>query len=96
MAGLTVEVKPEGKCPPALVAREELKQVLLSIVLNAMQAVQEGGKLVIRIGAREGIGQSDFRGQPYWCAIARRRSGGLYRIGRQRSGHERGGTSACF
>ncbi len=53
MAGLTVEVKPEGKCPPALVAREELKQVLLSIVLNAMQAVQEGGKLVIRIGARK-------------------------------------------
>lgn len=53
LAGLTVEVKPEEKCPPALVSREELKQVLLSIILNSLQAVQSGGKLIVRIGARK-------------------------------------------
>jgi len=53
MAGLSVEVKPEEKCPPALVAREELKQVLLSIILNSLQAVQDGGKLIVRVGARK-------------------------------------------
>lgn len=57
-AGITVELKLENTRPIALMAVEEMRQVFVNIVLNAIQSTPEKGKIIIRVGERK-VGQGE-------------------------------------
>lgn len=44
----------------ALVNAEEIKSVILNLVINALESMEEGGQLTIRLGMREGIAELRF------------------------------------
>lgn len=54
MAGATVQVEA-GSVPPVAVDSEQIKQVLLNLVLNAVQAMPSGGKIILRSRQEEGF-----------------------------------------
>jgi len=53
IAGTPFELKLENTRPVALMAVEEMRQVFVNIALNAIQASEPGGKIIIRIGERK-------------------------------------------
>jgi signal transduction histidine kinase len=46
--GVQLERKDESDLPPVAMDREQMKQVLLNLILNALQAMPRGGKLWIQ------------------------------------------------
>ena len=46
--GIQVEREDEGDLPPVAMDREQMKQVLLNLILNSLQAMPGGGKLTIQ------------------------------------------------
>ena len=62
IAGIPFELKLENSRPIALMAVEEMRQVFVNIALNAIQASDAGGKIIIRIGERKvGEGEVDLK-----------------------------------
>lgn len=53
MSHCRVQVKTPDGLPPFTVDPDQLKQVLLDLVLNAVQAMPEGGELVLRASKRQ-------------------------------------------
>ena len=51
--GLSVEVTLEGDVPPARIAPDALRQVLLNLALNAIEASEPGGAVRLRAAASE-------------------------------------------
>ncbi len=62
-AGVALEVESDAGAPEVSGDPGQLQQVLLNLVLNAVQAMPEGGRLALRI-SREGEGESA-------CAVVR-------------------------
>ncbi len=50
--GIRLEVDLESKCPDVLADRDQMGQVLLNLVVNAIQAMPEGGTLSLRLRCR--------------------------------------------
>jgi signal transduction histidine kinase len=50
-AGVTLELERGAGVPKVLAVRDEIQQVLLNLVLNAIQASPAGGRVWIRAGA---------------------------------------------
>ncbi|HZC24729.1 MAG TPA: ATP-binding protein [Candidatus Binatia bacterium] len=48
MSGTRVRVEPGDDVPPVLVDAEQMKQVLLNLVINAIQAMRSGGEVLLR------------------------------------------------
>lgn len=48
MSGTRVRIEAGGSVPPVLVDPEQMKQVLLNLVINAVQAMRTGGEVVLR------------------------------------------------
>jgi signal transduction histidine kinase len=48
MSGTQVRIETGGSLPPVLVDSEQMKQVLLNLVINAIQAMRAGGEVVLR------------------------------------------------
>ena len=51
--GVLVELDPAGDLPLVVVDGEQIKQVLLNLAINAVQAMPEGGRLALRTGRSE-------------------------------------------
>lgn len=58
---LAVEVDLAGECGAVLADRGELRRVLINLVSNALEAMQQGGRLVLRLARVEDGGR--------WCEI---------------------------
>ena len=52
--GVLVELEQAGDLPPVVVDAEQIKQVLLNLAINGVQAMPGGGRLVLRTGRAEG------------------------------------------
>jgi signal transduction histidine kinase len=53
-AQLTLEVRAESETPKVCAVREQLHQVVLNLVLNALQATQPGGRIDVRTWGEDG------------------------------------------
>jgi signal transduction histidine kinase/CheY-like chemotaxis protein len=53
-ARVTLEVRAESETPKVCAAREQLHQVMLNLVLNALQATPAGGRIDVRIWSEDG------------------------------------------
>jgi Amt family ammonium transporter len=51
--GVELEREDENDLPPVAMDREQMKQVLLNLILNALQAMPRGGKLTIQTALRD-------------------------------------------
>jgi two-component system, NtrC family, sensor histidine kinase HydH len=49
MSGIRVRVESVGSVPTVFVDPEQMKQVLLNLVINAIQAMPSGGEIVLRV-----------------------------------------------
>jgi two-component system NtrC family sensor kinase len=59
---ITFEVPPErGGRVTAWVNPEEIKSVILNLVVNALESMEEGGRLTVRLAAREDGAELTFR-----------------------------------
>jgi signal transduction histidine kinase len=56
LSGITLEVQVPDNLPPIYGDRDLLKQVLLNLVLNAIDAMRGGGKLSIKVGEEKDTG----------------------------------------
>jgi signal transduction histidine kinase len=56
-AGVSLEVESAGPLPPVLLDRRLLERALVNVVENALQAVQEGGRVVLRLLTRSEEGR---------------------------------------
>jgi len=50
--GVQLQQEDEGGLPPVAMDREQMKQVLLNLILNALQAMPQGGRLRIQTSLR--------------------------------------------
>jgi signal transduction histidine kinase len=59
---ITFEVPPEklGGRISAWVNGEEIKSVILNLVVNGLESMEEGGRLTIRLGQRDGLAELRF------------------------------------
>jgi two-component system NtrC family sensor kinase len=59
---ITFEVPPErlGGRISAWVNGEEIKSVILNLVVNALESMEEDGRLTIRLGRRDGLAELRF------------------------------------
>lgn len=55
-AGINVAVEAEQDLPPAFVDPDQIAQVLLNVILNAVQAMPEGGRLKLLLRSAERLG----------------------------------------
>jgi two-component system, NtrC family, sensor histidine kinase HydH len=53
MAGVTIRVENSGHLPAITLDPEQIKQVLLNLVINAVQATLKGGEIVLRAVAND-------------------------------------------
>ncbi len=53
--GIRVQVEARANIPPALAVREHLTQVFINLLVNAIEAMPEGGELQIRVWRRRGV-----------------------------------------
>jgi signal transduction histidine kinase len=56
---VTAERGQDGRVP-AWVNAEEIKQVVLNLVVNALDSMDDGGRLTIRLGPRDGMAELQF------------------------------------
>jgi signal transduction histidine kinase len=53
-AGLTISLETESEPPKVPAVREQLHQVMLNLLLNAIQATPAGGRVAVRVWGEEG------------------------------------------
>lgn len=54
MSGVSIQVKSSGTIPSVYVDADQIKQVLLNLVLNAVQAMPNGGEIVLAASVQSG------------------------------------------
>ncbi len=59
-ARIEPQLEADPATPPAWGDRSQLQQVLLNLLTNAMQAMKQGGKLLVHIGAAQSRGTEPF------------------------------------
>jgi len=47
--GIDIRVETVGVCPPVMVDKDKMNQVFLNLFLNAIQAMEHGGQLVVLV-----------------------------------------------
>jgi signal transduction histidine kinase len=60
-AGIKLEVRFAPEVPPALVDKELLKQALLNLLVNAVEAMPQGGKLGVSLNRRGEMAEIEIR-----------------------------------
>jgi len=60
-AGVAIRLRVEGEPPAAFVDADQMAQVLLNVILNAVQAMPDGGELAILLRAVERLGPTSGR-----------------------------------
>jgi len=53
-SGVVLRAEPAGGLPPAVVDRNQMEQVLVNLVMNAVQAMPEGGTVTVAMDAERG------------------------------------------
>ncbi|TWU34798.1 Sensor protein ZraS [Candidatus Brocadiaceae bacterium S225] len=51
--GVNIYLTMSGSCPQILVDRDKLKQALLNIILNAIEAMTDGGNIAITVSRKD-------------------------------------------
>jgi signal transduction histidine kinase len=70
-AGVTLSVAPGGQAVPAFAEVSQLEQALLNLVVNAIQATENGGSVLIEVGDEQAVPPAEHGGKPGTYAFLR-------------------------